>query len=182
MSLKRLGADHVINYARDTAWGQSVKDFTPGRQGVDNVIEVGGVKTLSESMKAVRAEGVISCIGSISGAVSERRNRPSMLDCWLNNCIARGVAVGSRAQMEEMVAAIEASDIHPVLDSKKFAIHDTEEAFEHCVSMTKFLSLLPKLTVSPVTGKGVRQDCHYVGVNRARTLEAMKVKPDLFDV
>jgi NADPH:quinone reductase-like Zn-dependent oxidoreductase len=39
--LKRLGADDVLNYKAEPAWGQKAKDLTDGR-GVDHVIEVGG--------------------------------------------------------------------------------------------------------------------------------------------
>lgn len=38
--LKKLGADHVINYKEDTKWGETAKSFTPGKEGVDHIIEV----------------------------------------------------------------------------------------------------------------------------------------------
>ncbi|KAK4503167.1 hypothetical protein PRZ48_006595 [Zasmidium cellare] len=137
-ALKNLGADHVINYALNHSWGQTAKDLTPAHQGVDNVIEVGGVRTLRESLKAVRIEGVISCIGSVSGGITDAENVPTVLDCWLNNCIARGVWVGSRAQMEDMVSVVEARDIHPIVDEKTFSIHEVKDAFEHCAQGSGF--------------------------------------------
>ncbi|KAJ5611406.1 hypothetical protein N7510_008125 [Penicillium lagena] len=130
-ALKELGADFVINYKDEPAWGQKVKSFTPNGRGVDHIIEVGGVGTLSQSLGAIACEGVISCVGSVSGDISESGNLPTMLDCWLNNCIARGVAVGSRAQMEDMVAAIEANGVHPLVDERLFNLHEAKAAFEH---------------------------------------------------
>jgi len=130
-ALKDMGADHVVNYKTDPSWGQTARSFTPGGRGVDHIVEVGGVRTLRQSLGAIAREGVISCVGSVSGAVSETKDLPTMLDCWLNNCIARGVSVGSRAQMEEMVAAIEANDIHPLVDERLFNLDEAKLAFEH---------------------------------------------------
>ena len=132
--LTKMGADHVINYKDNLEWGQTVKNITPIGQGVNHVIEVGGVRTLRQSMKAVRAEGIISSIGSVSGEISKADNVPSVLECWLNNCVVRGISVGSRAQMEEMVAAVEANDIHPLVDGKSFNLHNAKDAFEYYVS------------------------------------------------
>jgi NADPH:quinone reductase-like Zn-dependent oxidoreductase len=112
-----------------------VKKLTPNGQGVDHVIEVGGVGTLRQSLTAVRREGVISCVGSVSGDLSTAKDVPTLIDCWLNNCIARGIAVGSREQLEELVAAVEDNDIHPVLGDKSFLFPDAKAAFEHYVSI-----------------------------------------------
>jgi NADPH:quinone reductase-like Zn-dependent oxidoreductase len=130
--LQELGADHVINYSSDAEWGSTAKNLTPNGHGFDYVIEVGGIGTLHQSMKAVKLEGLISVIGSVSAGQSA--NVPTVLDCWLNNCIARGVVVGSRAMMEEMVAAIEVNDIHPVVDEKSFTLTEAKNAFIHFVS------------------------------------------------
>lgn len=130
--LKKLGADHVVNYTKDSTWGETVKNLTPNREGVDHIVEVGGVGTLSHSLKAIKAEGLISIIGSVAQGGSQPV--PSILDCWLNNCVARGVAVGSRAQMEDMVAAIEVNDIHPLVDKTSFSLERARDAFLYYVS------------------------------------------------
>lgn len=46
----------------------------------------------------------------------------------------RGAVVGSRAMMEDMVAAIEANDIHPVVDSEVFTFDQAKEAYQYLVS------------------------------------------------
>jgi NADPH:quinone reductase-like Zn-dependent oxidoreductase len=119
-------------YSNNPTWGETVKKLTPDGQGVDNIIEVGGLGTLHQSLKAIKLDGVISVIGSVSA--SDSVSVPTILDCWLNNCTARGVAVGSRAMMEEMVAAIETNDIHPILDDESFSLAQAKEAFVHFVS------------------------------------------------
>lgn len=62
---KRLGAMHGINYATTPDWDQEVLRLTDGK-GVDQVIEVGGAKTLLKSIKSVRAGGLVSLIGILS--------------------------------------------------------------------------------------------------------------------
>ncbi|KAF5974270.1 alcohol dehydrogenase [Fusarium coicis] len=45
--LRKLGADHVINYKEIPNWGEEAKRLTEG--GVDHVLEVGGTHTITES-------------------------------------------------------------------------------------------------------------------------------------
>ncbi|KAI1293128.1 hypothetical protein F5Y03DRAFT_334848 [Xylaria venustula] len=125
--VKKLGADHVINYKDDENWGETARKLTTGGAGVDVVIEVGGANTAEQSLKAVKYEGTIAIIGFLGGA----KVQASILECLTNICTARGVYVGSRQQMEDMVAAIEANDIHPVVDSKVFTLEQAKEAYEY---------------------------------------------------
>ncbi|KAI1175267.1 hypothetical protein F4777DRAFT_335360 [Nemania sp. FL0916] len=128
--LKKLGADHVLNYKEDENWGETAKKLTGGA-GVDHVIEVGGAATLGQTLKAIKFEGIISIIGFLGGV-----NAPeaSLIQCLSHVCTARGVYVGSRQQMEEMVTAMEVNDIHPVVDPKVFTLEQTKEAYEYQVS------------------------------------------------
>ena len=64
--LRALGADHLINYRADPAWGDTARRLTDGR-GVDHVLDVGGPGTLEQSMAAVRVGGHISVIGILTG-------------------------------------------------------------------------------------------------------------------
>jgi NADPH:quinone reductase-like Zn-dependent oxidoreductase len=36
-TLKKLGADHVINYKTEPSWGEKAKSLTPNGEGVDHV-------------------------------------------------------------------------------------------------------------------------------------------------
>ncbi|KAI1125257.1 hypothetical protein F5Y10DRAFT_12107 [Nemania abortiva] len=124
--VKKLGADHVINYREDANWGETARNLTGG-VGVDVVVEVGGSGTLGQTLKAIKYEGIIAIIGFLGGVKVEA----SLIECLTHICTARGVYVGSRQQMEDMVAAIEANDIHPVVDSKVFTLEQTKEAYEY---------------------------------------------------
>jgi NADPH:quinone reductase-like Zn-dependent oxidoreductase len=97
--LEELGADHTIDYQTDTKWGDTVKDLTVGKEGVDNVIEVGGPNTLPQSLKAIKFEGLITTIGYLQGRGADL---PSELELGMKRCVIRGIMVGSRQQFEQM--------------------------------------------------------------------------------
>ncbi|KAJ0108977.1 hypothetical protein J7T55_005525 [Diaporthe amygdali] len=126
-TLKKLGADHVLNYKEDPNWGTTAKKLTPGGAGVDHIIEVGGAGTLEQSVAAIKFEGVISIIGFLGGV----KAKTTAIDALTNICTFRGVYVGSRQQLEDMVACIEANNIHPVLDEKVFSLEEAKEAYQY---------------------------------------------------
>ncbi|KAL8956081.1 MAG: hypothetical protein Q9183_006421, partial [Haloplaca sp. 2 TL-2023] len=80
-TLKKLGADVVINYKEDQNWGETAKKATPDGVGVDHILEVGGPKTMGQSLKAIKMEGVINMIGFLGG-VGEKQ--PGVLEAFNN--------------------------------------------------------------------------------------------------
>jgi NADPH:quinone reductase-like Zn-dependent oxidoreductase len=141
-TLKKLGADHVINYKETPNWGEEAAKLTPGGAGVQHVVEVGGPNTMAQSLKAVGIDGVISIIGFIGGFSKEQ---PTFLDCLSNICTVRGILVGSRLQMEDMCAAIEANDIKPVVDGKVFGLSELKEAYQYMWDQKHFGKLTIKI-------------------------------------
>ncbi|KAL3465567.1 hypothetical protein BJX64DRAFT_275151 [Aspergillus heterothallicus] len=127
--LKELGADHVINYKTQPNWGEIARGLTRGNVGVDHIIEVGGSGTLQQSFKCIKFEGVISIIGFLGGM--DPKTMPNVLDTLSHICTVRGVYVGSKALMNDMIKAIEANDIHPVVDEKVFTLDKAREAYEY---------------------------------------------------
>jgi NADPH:quinone reductase-like Zn-dependent oxidoreductase len=121
----------VLNYRTDQNWGETARKLSPGGEGVDHILEVGGAATLQQSLKAIKLEGVISIIGFL-GAANPKGN-PQIIDALSHVCTFRGVFVGSRAQMEEMVHAIETNDIHPLVD-EVFPFEKALDGFEYLVS------------------------------------------------
>jgi len=97
--LKDLGADEIINYKDTPEWGDRVMELTGG-VGVDHVIEVAGPKSMKESLKAVKIDGVITIIGFLGGVKAEE---PGFLEVLGNICTVRGILVGSRDLFEDMV-------------------------------------------------------------------------------
>ena len=130
--LKAIGADHVINYRADEAWGATARRLTDGR-GVDHVIEVGGAATLAQSLEAVRVAGHISVIGILSGAESA----VSLIPVLLKQPRLQGVLVGSRRQQRDMIRAVDTSGLRPVIDSR-FPLENIVDAFRHQESNQHF--------------------------------------------
>lgn len=120
---KRLGADHLINYATTPEWSKPVHELTGGR-GVDHVIEVGGANTLAESLRSVRLGGHISLIGVLSGYAQEL----SIPEMFRTNARIQGVTVGNRDHFEDMCRAMAVNRIHPVVD-RGFALAEARDAF-----------------------------------------------------
>ena len=123
--LKSFGADHLINYKKTPQWGNVVREIT-NHQGVDHVIEVGGPATLEQSMTAVRIGGHISVIGILTGLGGEI----SIVSALIKQLRLQGVLVGNRTQQQEMIKAINANNMRPVID-KVFALENIVEAFRY---------------------------------------------------
>lgn len=130
----------MINYKTDEKWGETAKALTLNGKGVDHIIEVGGATTLAQSLAAITHEGIISIVGFLSGADTAP---PGILEVLNNICTTRGVYVGSKEMMEDMVAAIEANDIHPVMDKTSFTLETAKDAYEYMVSFPHSLSVFP---------------------------------------
>jgi NADPH:quinone reductase-like Zn-dependent oxidoreductase len=73
--------------------------------------------------------GVISVIGFLAG--SGDAEQPSMLEALTCACIVRGILIGARDQFEAMNLAIDANDIHPIVDEKVFGLDDALEAYDY---------------------------------------------------
>ncbi len=130
--LQALGADHLINYRQDAAWGETARKITGGR-GVDHVIEVGGPGTLEQSMEATRTGGHISVIGILTGVAGSLQVVPALI----RQLRLQGVLVGSRRQQRDMVRAIDANGMRPVIDSR-YPLDALVEAFKHQESNRHF--------------------------------------------
>jgi NADPH:quinone reductase-like Zn-dependent oxidoreductase len=123
--LRAMGADHVINYRTHQNWGELAREMTGGR-GVDHVIEVGGPATLEQSMNATRVGGHVSVIGILTGLGGEINIVTVLIkQLWL-----QGVLVGNRSQQQDMVKAIDATGMKPVID-KCFPLEDIVGAFRY---------------------------------------------------
>ncbi|KAF7558267.1 hypothetical protein G7Z17_g46 [Cylindrodendrum hubeiense] len=131
---KQLGATHTINYRTNPDWAAEAKAITMGK-GVDHIIEVGGTLTLQASFDAIGFNGLIHSIGHITnpdplGAGRDLRGPDAAFLALDRHCILRGVVVGSREQLQDMLACFEASGIRPVID-RIFDFEQTREAYDY---------------------------------------------------
>ncbi|KAI4231163.1 MAG: hypothetical protein LQ349_005782 [Xanthoria aureola] len=145
-TLRKLGADTVINYKDNPDWGEIAKKASPHGLGVDHVLEVGGPKTMTQSLNATKPEGVISIIGFLGGMSKEQ---PSFLECLNKMVTVRGVLVGSRLQFENMNEAIDANGIKPVVDEKVFALEELKDAYQYMWDQKHFGKLTIKIDAAP---------------------------------
>ena len=123
--LRDLGADHLINYKTHPNWGEKARELTSGR-GVDHVVEIGGSGTMPQSIAATRVGGHIALIGVLAGISGEI---PTVLVMHGNHRII-GLTVGARRHQQDMIRAIEANGIRPVIDSS-YPLENLADAFRH---------------------------------------------------
>jgi NADPH:quinone reductase-like Zn-dependent oxidoreductase len=109
---RTLGLDAGLNYGTTGEWDRWVLDETGG-EGVDLVVEVGGVGTLPRSLRAVRMGGVVAQIGVLS-APGEAFPLPLILH---KQATIRGLYVGSRSDFEAMNKSIGLAKLRPVAAS-----------------------------------------------------------------
>lgn len=138
--LQALGADHVVNYRETEKWGEAVLALTGGL-GIDHVIEVGGPHSLPQSLAAARTGGHVAIIGATGGfdidtipfaIVQAKRLR------------LQGVTVGSRRDQTDMIRAIEANGIRPVID-RTFPLEGLADAFRYLESGGHFGKIVIEL-------------------------------------
>lgn len=123
--VRKLGADHTINYKETPEWGRAAFELTGGR-GMDEIVEIGGPGTLAQSIKAARVNGHISLIGVLTGVSGEVPTAAF----FSKNLRMDGITVGSQSMQEDMIRAIEANGIEPVIDTG-FPLENLADAFRH---------------------------------------------------
>ena len=110
-SAQRLGADHLLK--RDTPdLAAEVRRLTGGR-GADHVLETIGGSNFALSLDAAAPGGRISLVGQIAGSDLTGNG----LHLARKRLIVEGIAVGHRRAYEDMLRAIDAARLKPVIDS-----------------------------------------------------------------
>lgn len=122
---KAQGADFFVNYREDSSWGETVRKLTGGR-GVDIVVDIGGPSTLVQSLHAVRTGGHIASIGLIGG-MEATLPIPLLLARQVR---LQSVVVGSRKNQQDLVRAIDANGLQPVVD-RHFDLDALGDAFRY---------------------------------------------------
>ncbi|KAH6663713.1 putative zinc-type alcohol dehydrogenase-like protein [Halenospora varia] len=111
---EKYHADHVINYKATPNWSAEVLKPTNGK-GVDYILENGGSGTIKQSIDAVAMGGSISIIGFLSQAKQDDMPDVAMLALG-KGCIIRGINVGSKQLLEELVRFVAAKEIRPPVE------------------------------------------------------------------
>ena len=122
---RELGAHHTINYVTTPQWSTEVLRLTDG-EGADQVVEVGGEKTIEQSLASIRVGGAITVIGAVSGMGGGIAPRSLIT----TNARFLGVYVGSRAMHEDLARTVALHGIRPVVD-RVFPFDAAPDAFRH---------------------------------------------------
>ena len=104
-----LGLDAGLNYMDKPDWDRWALEQTGG-DGVDLVVEVGGMDTLPRSLRAIRIGGTVAQVGVLSGA-AEALPISSILH---KQARIQGIYVGSRKDFLEMNKAVALAVLRPV--------------------------------------------------------------------
>lgn len=127
-----LGADAAVNYRTTPEWAKATRDITGGR-GFDHIVELGGEKTLPQSLICIRPGGTLSMIGVLSGGT---------MSAQLGRVVTRhvrlqGISVGHRDSFESMMRALEQHRLKPVID-RVFEFEALKEAMAYLRSGAHF--------------------------------------------
>jgi NADPH:quinone reductase-like Zn-dependent oxidoreductase len=130
--VSKLGADATINYRAVPEWARATADITGGR-GYDVIVELGGEKTLPQSLRCIRPGGTVAMIGVLSGGT---------MSAALGLIVTRqvrlqGVTVGHRDGFEAMLRAIDQHQVRPIVD-RVFAFEELKVALAYLKSGAQF--------------------------------------------
>jgi len=129
---RTMGAQHTINYRETPEWSKRILEITNGR-GVDVTLEVGGIGTLTKTLRATAHAGHVSLIGVLSGISGEVQ-----LGQILHKALSvRGIYVGSREMFHAMNEAMTTHRLEPVID-RNFPFEQAADAFRHLESGQHF--------------------------------------------
>ena len=120
---RKLGADATLNYKSEPEWGARAAELAGG--GIDHVVEVGGLGTLAQSMRAVGFGGEIALIGVLS---MQGDTNPMAL--MIKGATLRGIFVGSAAMARDLNAFIDLHQLKPVVD-RVFDFADAKAAYAY---------------------------------------------------
>jgi len=124
--VEAMGASTVSSSA-EPLWERRVLDLTSDR-GVDVFVDVVGGEALARSVAATRVGGTVCAVGFVGGAEASL----DVIALLRRAVTIRAASGGSRASFEALVRALEASELHPVVDRVfGFTVAEVRAAFEH---------------------------------------------------
>jgi NADPH:quinone reductase-like Zn-dependent oxidoreductase len=120
-----LGATDGIDRSQSRDWDRVALEMTGGR-GVDHVFELAGGDNLGASLRALRQGGRISLIGTLDGY---NMSLPS-ISAFIGRPVIQGIGVGHRRALEDLVRAVDALGLKPVVDTV-YAFDELPAALAH---------------------------------------------------
>ncbi len=122
LQAKALGGRDGINYRTTPEWSAQVLSIT-GAHGADLVIDLGGTRTLAQSVKSLAYRGGVAIVGGLTGYDGAVPAQPLLI----KDATAYGVFVGSRADYYSMSRFMEKNKIHPAVN-RVYRLEQLDEA------------------------------------------------------
>ena len=145
--LKELGADFGVNYRTNPDWPTEVLALTGG-EGADIILNNVGLSEMENCMMAAASNGRIMHIGANPVVHNHEPQEPPSLtklpNLILKNLTIRGIIVGSRRMFEDLIQAMTANDIKPVID-RVFDWDDIFDAIDYMQSGKKIGKLVIRI-------------------------------------
>ncbi|KAE8137242.1 hypothetical protein BDV38DRAFT_283083 [Aspergillus pseudotamarii] len=112
-------------------WAAEVERITHGH-GADHIIEVAGIQTLPQSLRAAAWNGMIHSVGHSTNMSDEKKeSAPDASAFFLDKPYTlRRVIVGSREQFQGMLACFTAHSIRPVIN-RVFEFEKAQKAYHY---------------------------------------------------
>ncbi|KAB8216311.1 hypothetical protein BDV33DRAFT_233579 [Aspergillus novoparasiticus] len=113
---EKFNPDYCINYTKTPDWASEAVKFTRGK-GVDYILEIGGSGTIEQSLSAITRGGIIAIIGYL--AKLNHTQAPDILLLALKKeAILRGILVGPRCMLEDLVAFVSRKKLRFQIDKE----------------------------------------------------------------
>jgi NADPH:quinone reductase-like Zn-dependent oxidoreductase len=110
-AVRRLGADHVVNYVEDENWSKTIYQQS-GKRGMDVVVDNVGSATWSASIRALAKGGRLVTVGATTGAVGET----SIPQVFWKQLQIIGSTMSTRSEFHDVVSLVWKQALHPVID------------------------------------------------------------------
>jgi NADPH:quinone reductase-like Zn-dependent oxidoreductase len=130
---KAMGAHHTLNYKTHKDWIHEVMNLTSG-QGVDQVVDVVGGNHISESLKCIKSEGLISMVGVIDGTTTGSIDTGTIM---YKAAKIQGIETGSTEMYQRMLNAMNLHNVKPVIN-KVFPFAQAPEALSYLKNGSHF--------------------------------------------
>ncbi|KAL5049318.1 hypothetical protein BDW71DRAFT_217470 [Aspergillus fruticulosus] len=126
---EKFQPDYTINYKEYPEWGSRARELI-GQQGVDHILEIGGVGTIEQSIEALAFGGHISVIGYLANV--DPSNMPNVLQLALRKAaVIRGILIGPKCMLEELVTFADRRKLRlPVEKEFGFAREEVLNAYQ----------------------------------------------------
>ncbi len=136
---RQMGANYGINYKTDNV-AERVRDITAG-QGVDIVIDTVGTSTWETDFSAVRRGGKIILCGVTSGHKAET----NLQALYWRQLTVMGSTMGSEGELRQMLKAVNAAKLKPVIDSVR-PLDEVREAMSRMEEGGQFGKIVLKVS------------------------------------